>query len=215
MAVKEYIEEKRSVKDFEDARKAVLVGPGPSAVEVLAGSLGSDESQRSFRRMLAQLGPTTWVCICEGPHTSDWGWRERQLQQLGWQVRLVKFVTTEFGECAARSRCAMIAWRHDCGVEDVEKYVIRGATTRPMSAVVGKVEADHQGLAWVRPWKVSIEPGIPRQPLLPQVVGHVWKEPGGERENLHGMDRFVGRCERRLEHEKCCGSTTEEGLLAV
>ena len=187
VAVKEYIEEKRSVKDFEDARKAVLVGPGPSAVEVLAGSLGPDESQRSFRRMLAQLGSTTWVCICEGPHTSDWGWRERQLQQLGWQVRLVKFVTTEFGECAARSRCAMIAWRHDCGVEDVEKYVIRGATARPMSAVVGRVEADHQGLAWVRPWKVSIEAGIPRQPLLPQVVGHVWKEPGGERENLHGM----------------------------
>ena len=80
---------------------------------------------------------------------------------------LVKFVTTEFGECAARSRCAMVAWRHDCGVEDVEKYVIRGATARPMSAVVGKVEADHQGLAWVRPWKVGIEAGIP--------------------ENLHGM----------------------------
>ena len=100
---------------------------------------------------------------------------------------MLKFVTTEFGECAARSRCALIAWKYEAETEDVEKLVIRAATARPLSAVVGKVREGTESLAWVRPWRVSVEPGIPRQPLLPQVVGHVWRTAEGERENLHGM----------------------------
>ena len=187
VSVREFVEGMRMVRDFEEARRAAPVGPGPGAVEVFAGSLGPDQGQRGFRKMMGQVAQKTWVCVFEGPHTSDWGWRERHLQVVGWRTYLVKFVTTEFGECAARSRCALIAWRYDFGTDNVEKYVIRGATARPLSAVVEKVDGESNGLVWVRPWKVSIEAGIPRQLLLPQVVGHVWREAEKDRENLHGM----------------------------
>lgn len=174
--------------DFEDVRRAAVVRPGPDAVEVLAGSLGPDEGQKGFKKMMSRVGERTWVCIVEGPHTSDWGWREEHMKvQGGWKTYVLKFVTTEFGECAARSRCALIAWKYEAETEDVEKLVIRAATARPLSAVVGKVREGTESLAWVRPWRVSVEPGIPRQPLLPQVVGHVWRTAEGERENLHGM----------------------------
>lgn len=187
VAVREFAEEGRRVRDFEDARKAAPVGPGPGAVEMLMGSLGPDEGQRGFRRMVAQVSQRTWVLVCEGPHTSDWGWRAKQLHLLGWRTYLVEYVTTEFGECAARSRCALVAWWKDFGTDEIEKYLVRSATARPLSAVVGKVDAEAKSLVWKRPWKVSIEAGIPRQPLLPQVVGHVWRSAEGDRENLHGM----------------------------
>ena len=188
VSVREFAEEGRSVLDFEEARKAAAVGPGPGAVEVLAGSLGPDEGQKGFKRMVGQIGAATWVCIVEGPHTSDWGWREEHIRvQRGWRTYLLKFVTTEFGECAARSRCALIAWRHGAEMEDVEKLVVRSATARPLAAVVGKAQEDSTGLIWERPWRMSVEAGIPRQPLLPQVVGHVWRIADGVRENLHGM----------------------------
>ena len=186
--VREFAEGGRSVLDFEDVRRAAVVRPGPDAVEVLAGSLGPDEGQKGFKKMMSRVGERTWVCIVEGPHTSDWGWREEHMKvQGGWKTYVLKFVTTEFGECAARSRCALIAWKYEAETEDVEKLVIRAATARPLSAVVGKVREGTESLAWVRPWRVSVEPGIPRQPLLPQVVGHVWRTAEGERENLHGM----------------------------
>ena len=42
-------------------------------------------------------------------------------------------------------------------------------------------------LTWDRPFRVSLEPGIPRDRLLPQVVGHFWMNEGDERANLHGL----------------------------
>ena len=174
--VREFAEGGRSVLDFEDVRRAAPVRPGPGAAEVFAGSLGPDEGQKGFKSMVSRIGERTWVCIVEGPHTSDWGWREEHMKiRGGWKTHVLKFVTTEFGECAARSRCAMIAWKYEVETENVEKLVIRAATARPLSAVVGKAQGGAESLTWVRPWKISVEPGIPRQPLLPQVVGHVWR----------------------------------------
>ena len=47
-------------------------------------------------------------------------------------------------------------------MEDVEKLVVRSATARPLAAVVGKAREDASGLTWARPWRMSIEAGIPR-----------------------------------------------------
>lgn len=41
--------------------------------------------------------------------------------------------------------------------------------------------------AWYRPWKLEIEGGAPREPLLAQVVGHYWEQEGGERRNAYGL----------------------------
>lgn len=68
--VREFAEGGRSVLDFE-VRRAAPVGPGPGAAEVLAGSLGPDEGQKGFKSMMSRVGERTWVCIVEGPHTSD------------------------------------------------------------------------------------------------------------------------------------------------
>lgn len=87
--VREFAEGGRSVLDFEDVRRAATVRPGPDAVEVLAGSLGPDEGQKGFKKMMSRVGERTWVCIVEGPHTSDWGWREehRRMEDLRAEIR--------------------------------------------------------------------------------------------------------------------------------
>ena len=96
-------------------------------------------------------------------------------------------MTTEFGEGAARSRCVLIAWKYGIMAEDVGKFVVRSATARPMATIVSSAKKDGEALTWDRPFRVSLEPGIPRDRLLPQVVGHFWMKDGDERANLHGL----------------------------
>ena len=95
-------------------------------------------------------------------------------------------MTTEFGEGAARSRCPLVAWRYEVVSEDVGKFVVRSATARPMATIVDSAK-NSEALVWKRPYKVAIEPGIPRDRLLPQVVGHFWMEKEDDRANLHGL----------------------------
>ena len=188
IAVREFVEGTRIVKDFEAARRAVGRPPGANAHVVVMGTLGPDESNAAFRRMTSpQPREDVWLYVIEGPRTSDWGRREKILKEKGWRCATVNFVTTELGEGAARSRSVMVAWKYEVVAEDVGKFVVRGATARPMAAIVGSVKKDSEALVWDRPYKLSLEPGIPRDRLLPQVVGHFWMRVDDERANLHGL----------------------------
>ena len=143
-----------------------------------------------------------------GPQVQRLGLREEMFRSKGWKSVVLNFVTTEFGgaddpldgfavfedmkqedengEGAARSRCALVAWRYEVVSEDVGKFVVRSATARPMATIVDSVK-NSEALVWKRPYKVEIEPGIPRDRLLPQVVGHFWMEKEDDRANLHGL----------------------------
>ena len=56
-----------------------------------------------------------------------------------------------------------------------------------MATIVRSAKKEGETLVWDRPFRVSLEPGIPRDRLLPQVVGHFWMREGEERANLHGL----------------------------
>ena len=54
----------------------------------------------------------------------------------------------------------------------------------PMATILRKKEWNDA--CWIRPERLEVGGGGPQQPLLPQVVGHVWWEKDAERMNLHG-----------------------------
>eukprot|EP00434_Breviolum_minutum_P012254 symbB.v1.2.010803.t1/scaffold712.1/size170421/2 len=132
IAVREFVEGNRFVKDFEAARKAVGRPPQSGAKVAVMGTLGPDESNASFKRMTG-------------------------------------------------------ASNQDVVTEDVGKFVVRSATARPMATIVRSAKKESETMVWDRPFRVSLEPGIPRDRLLPQVVGHFWMKEGDERANLHGL----------------------------
>ena len=77
---------------------------------------------------------------------------------------MLNYVTTEFG-VRRRSGAQQVV------TEDVGKFVVRSATARPMATIVRSAKKEGETLVWDRPFRVSLEPGIPRDRLLPQVVG--------------------------------------------
>ena len=208
IAVREFVEGARFVKDFEAERRAVGRAPGSGSKVVVMGTLGPDEANAAFRKTVKGCEDEVWLYVVEGPRSSDWGLREEMFRSKGWKSVVLNFVTTEFGgaddpldgfavfedmkqedengEGAARSRCALVAWRYEVVSEDVGKFVVRSATARPMATIVDSVK-NSEALVWKRPYKVEIEPGIPRDRLLPQVVGHFWMEKEDDRANLHGL----------------------------
>ena len=135
IAVREFVEGRRIVKDFEAARRAVGKPPSTSAKMVVMGTLGPDESNAAFGRMMDFDNEEVWLYVVEGPRSSDWGKREAVFQKRGWKGAVLNFVTTEFGEGAARSRCVLIAWKYEIVAEDVGKFVVRSATARPMATI--------------------------------------------------------------------------------
>ena len=95
-------------------------------------------------------------------------------------------MTTEFGESLARKRSLLLVVPQGSAVKDPLKFVVKAATSRPLGTVV-KEEKDSKSLIWQRPWKLVVETGIPREPMLPHVVGHCWWTEESERENVHGL----------------------------
>lgn len=187
IAVREFVEGSRTVKDFEAARRAVGRPPEAGAKVVVMSTLSPDESNAAFRSVVKGCEGDVWLCVVEGPRSSDWGLREEIFRKKGWKSAVLNFVTTEFGEGAARSRCVLVAWKYEVVTEDVGKFVVRSATARPMATIVDSAKKCSEGLVWKKPFRMTVEPGIPRDRLLPQVVGHFWMHKDEERSNLHGL----------------------------
>jgi len=70
-------------------------------------------------------------------------------RKKGWKSVVLNFVTTEFGEGAARSRCGLVAWRYEVVSEEVGKFVVRSATARPMATIVDSAK-NSEALVWKR-----------------------------------------------------------------
>lgn len=61
-----------------------------------------------------------------------------------------------------------------------------GLWTGSTTFIVGRA-IDQEAELWVRPEKLDVRGGIPRDQMLPQAVGHCWRKEAGEREVVYGM----------------------------
>lgn len=76
-----------------------------------------------------------------------------------------------------------------------EESLVRAMGPVPMSSLLK--QKDHHDLCWVKPLRLELESGIPRDRMLPQPAGHVWW--GGEREVIHGIGaQAAGPCSRNM-----------------
>ena len=93
-------------------------------------------------------------------------------------------MTTELGEAMARRRMCMIVskWAIPDGWRQA---LVRVGVPVPMGTLLRKKEWNDA--CWLRPARMELCGGFPHQPLLPQVVGHMWWSEDAERKNLHGM----------------------------
>ena len=123
------------------------------------------------------------LVVLEGPRAADWQRIVEEFKQACWHVFEGEFVTTEFGEVAARRRVCVVA-SGVCEVGDALGHTTcRGLLAPPMSSKILPtkfVTSDR----WLRPCKVLTDAGVPRDPLLPVVKGHYWDQHG--RHNLYG-----------------------------
>ena len=62
----------------------------------------------------------------------------------------------------------------------------RGVVGTPLGTLLEQGNL-YERMAWSFPWKLSMAPGVDRNPLLPHVVAHLWQEKGSKRENVHGL----------------------------
>lgn len=109
---------------------------------------------------------------------------EELCRGLGFHYVMEEFVTTELGEAMARRRMCMIVskWAIPDGWRQA---LVRVGVPVPMGTLLRKKEWNDA--CWLRPARMELCGGFPHQPLLPQVVGHMWWSEDAERKNLHGM----------------------------
>lgn len=123
--------------------------------------------------------------IVEGPGMVKWSRLEDWAQEHSWNYYGFDFVTTELGEALARKRKAYFLAEQVVDPGVAERSLARAVVATPLGAVL-QCKDDSSALLWRRPQRLELRARIPRDPLLPHVVGHVWWD-GGQRENLHGL----------------------------
>ena len=209
------------MKDFEDsagALGALVEEQGSHAPLIVCATLKIDRYGTGIKRVLA-LGQArdAWVVVVEGPVESSWETAENYCVKHGWVIYTADFVTTEFGEAMARRRrFALIGLRGPLTGEP-HKTVVKAMRATPATTVLS--EQPWQALVWREPWKVELDSGIPRKPMLPHGVGHYWETPEGERRTLYALTGpvrwpFVLDGEREVEQLMAFDRTSRpsEGL---
>ena len=184
--VKEWGAQGRRVFDFYEVGRR-LGGTEGSKRKVLASTFPVDAQgflARKFLQTVVEWTPE--VVIAEGPSCSRWDIIEQGLDQGGFYVYHLDFISTELGEALARRRRCLIGTTGPIDESLVNQCLVRAVTAVPLSSVVGEGNQDQEEY-WYRPAKLEVNPGAPRNPLLPLVVGHWWDE-DGQRHNLHGLN---------------------------
>lgn len=181
----EWAAEGREVKDFEVARSLGAIDrPSSGGPALGCATLGVDRQGIHLRRALDFFKKEgAWVGIVEGPRQVAWSAAEEWCARQGWHLVMEEFVTTEFGEALARRRQCLIISRWAIP-EGWKQALVRVGVPVPMATILRKKEWNDA--CWIRPERLEVGGGGPQQPLLPQVVGHVWWEKDAERMNLHG-----------------------------
>eukprot|EP00438_Fugacium_kawagutii_P022124 Skav232871 [mRNA] locus=scaffold1881:25961:36237:+ [translate_table: standard] len=186
IAVKEWCQEGRLLKDFERVARSNGASTtrkgGPTLV---CASLGADHGKQVRRLMKYVKDEQPTVALVEGPRGVPWELLEEQLKQEGWTTQRTTFVTTELGEGLARRRVLLIAQQGRMMVE-WQNALVRAEAPVPASAILKAAPWDEER-RWVKPHKLDVSGHVPRDPMLPQPVGHYWEEQDGERRIAYGM----------------------------
>ncbi|CAE7778356.1 unnamed protein product [Symbiodinium sp. CCMP2592] len=179
----------RRVTDFLEAiqaaggmgRRCTLHGPIEEG-EIALASLPPDRHGHAIGAIVKACvqGPAGLVVI-EGPRGVKWTSGIHLLEAAGWNYEVAEFVTTEFGEVAARRRTCVTASPHRKVEGALCATTSRGVLGPPMSSAIRPTRCVPP-VCWLKPERVIIDAGIPREPLLPFLKGHFWNE--GKRFNL-------------------------------
>ena len=186
LRVIELASDDRWLKDFESLAPEGHSKIGRTRVVIVA-TLPVDEKGilvDKFIKEVSRLRP--YVVIWEGPRCAPWEKALEGFRANGLGGVTFEFVSTELGEYLARRRQCLVGARFNLTEDIVKRCLVKTVTAPPLGAAVGRANQS-KDLVWRKPFKMVIEPGVPRAPLLPQVVGHVWESPEGERKNVHGL----------------------------
>ena len=183
-AVHEWVPEGRTVKDFElVARSCGAKG----TVLIVAGTFGCDVQGKHVRTFIdCAEERKAEVVVAEGPSQVQWEAIEEWCARKGWHTGRLEFISTEFGEAMARRRIAVIGMRDTITSEMAEMSVVRAVVGAPVASRMSAT-TEVKDLLWKNPARLTLAPGVPRNPLLPHVVAHMWWEENGPRINVHGM----------------------------
>eukprot|EP00438_Fugacium_kawagutii_P014165 Skav213278 [mRNA] locus=scaffold2944:132640:149231:+ [translate_table: standard] len=181
----EWCADGRMVRDFDAvARACGASDAGPTVL--LCGTLGCDVRGKQVAklcRFIEKENPDG--VVVEGPGLVQWAALEEWAEQHSWTFYNMEFVTTELGEALARKRRAYVLRQGEPLGEGAGDGLVRAVVATPLGAVVN-ADCGGESLTWKSPMRIELCAGIPRDPLLPHVVGHVWWE-SNRRENLHGL----------------------------
>ncbi|CAE6959396.1 unnamed protein product [Symbiodinium sp. CCMP2592] len=179
----------RVVKDFVEAAIAAG-GQGRSSswsgpvfpAEVVFASLPPDlHAKVILTASRTAIEGKAQLVIFEGPRQVPWEKAARLFERAMWDTEVCEFLTTEFGELAARRRKCMVAAPHGSVQGLFVANTSRGTLAPPMSAVLGDARSTSVS-QWIYPDTILVDSGIPREPLLPLLKGHYWVK--GERHVL-------------------------------
>ncbi|CAE7205713.1 unnamed protein product [Symbiodinium sp. CCMP2592] len=179
----------RVVKDFVEAAIAAG-GQGRSSswsgpvfpAEVVFASLPPDlHAKVILTASKTAIEGKAQLVIFEGPRQVPWEKAARLFERAMWDTEVCEFLTTEFGELAARRRKCMVAAPHGSVQGLFVANTSRGTLAPPMSAVLEDARSTSVS-QWIYPDTILVDSGIPREPLLPLLKGHYWVK--GERHVL-------------------------------
>ena len=113
----------------------------------------------------AAIGGEASLVVFEGPRTVLWEHIVDTFAGRLWKVTTGEFLTTEFGEAAARRRVCVVA-APDIEVEDaLDSTTSRGRLAAPAGAVLAPTR-DVGPENWIFPDRTAFDAGIPRESLV-------------------------------------------------
>lgn len=98
-----------------------------------------------------------------------WELGEKKCKLEGWSYGLVEYVTSEMSEALARRRRGLVVQVVQASSQPVDwaMALIRAEAPVPVQSILKPVPWDEVG-RWVRPEKLDVRGGIPRDQMLPQ-----------------------------------------------
>ena len=187
--VLEWAQGGRKIRDFEEVATrmgAMTKQSDQGKPVILCASLSMDPYGKHLQRFMGEVKEQgAWAAVVEGPRAVAWELGEKKCVLEGWSYGLVEYVTSEMSEALARKRRAMVIQTFQEPV-DWSMALVKAEAPVPMQSVLKPVPWDAPGV-WERPERLEVKGGIPRDPMLPQAVGHCWWKEGDERTMVYGM----------------------------
>eukprot|EP00435_Cladocopium_sp_Y103_P056630 s604_g19.t1 len=186
--VEEWCQSDRRVRDFEQLAHGLGASPflDEKKPRLLCASIGSDPLGHQMKKVLERaLKGKAWVTLIEGPRQAAWELGEAKCQREGWHFALEEFITTEMGELMARRRRLLVIQHGGLQVEWRMALIRTEVPPSGISVLKGASWSDER--SWVTPHKLEIHGPVPRDPMLPRPVGHVWIGPDSEREMVYNI----------------------------